>query len=302
MLSANVLSQILYVSDPGNNAVNAFSITEATGVLSVVPGSPFSLGDRPGAPAGLAVSGNLLYVGNTDGPITGFAIGKLGALSPLPGLPIPAGVAPSGLLVVPLPATGAAKFLYAADFADPAGGIWAFTISSSGALVTVPGSPFPTVLSGGPSGMEWSGNTLYVALKSAGSVAAFSISPTGALAPISGSPFAAGGGASSLAVAYGFLLAMNSSDKTISSYIIGPGTGILHPVAGSPFAKGAGSGEISFSLSGILYMSDAQSEDIAAFTVDSTKGLVTAIGGSPFPVSGGPLALAVVSYPASDAP
>jgi hypothetical protein len=70
----------LYVSDPNNNAIDAFAVNSSDGTLTTIMGSPFSLGAAPGSPAGLLQFGNCLYVGDTNGTIAAFNIASSGSL------------------------------------------------------------------------------------------------------------------------------------------------------------------------------------------------------------------------------
>jgi 6-phosphogluconolactonase len=181
---------------PGS--VAGFTVSAATGALTAMTGSPFSVGLAPIQPV-VDPSGKFLYVTDEVDPQGGiFAFGinpSTGVLTSIPGSPFPTlpQAQPQGLVTDP-----SGKFLYASLFADYS--IAAFTIdSTTGALTSVAGSPFPT---GTGSGSAWlfdsitmdpSGKFLYALSSSSSSVvSAFTIdSSSGGLTPVAGSPFSA---------------------------------------------------------------------------------------------------------------
>jgi 6-phosphogluconolactonase len=273
-------------------------------VLTALTGSPFSTGTLsvPGAlasPPGILASSpgsNLLYVADS-GTVDTFTISTAGvpaALSGAPSLPeagFSIAVDPSG------------QFLYAADD-DPPGGIFAFTIDSTGALTAVPGSPFTipgqTAANSLPLGIVDTGTYVYAALSQTNQIAAFSIvSGTGALTPVPNSPFPAGTVPfalvwnGSLLSPGNLLYAINSSDGTISGYSINSTNGVLTPVSGSPFSI-AGLSMATDSFGQYLYV--ASPIGIQAFAINISSGALTPSTGSPFAASGATL-LTVVQIP-----
>jgi 6-phosphogluconolactonase (cycloisomerase 2 family) len=289
---------IVYVSDPQNNAIDGFSVSKTDGSLSALASSPFPMGTTGGGPASLTVFGNLLYAASTDGSIVAFSIAPSGSLTILSGSPFAAGAMPLQILPFPSASVGNTTFFFAADFADASGSISGYSVSQSGVLTPVPGSPFPTLSGSGPVGMLQDNNFLYVALEHASAIAVFAVSSTGGLSQIPGSPFPAGHGTSSLA---GGLYALNSSDHTISVFTIDPLTGSLTPVSGSTVSAGTASGQLLYN-NGILYASDPAANAIQVFSVDGMTGALTPLMGSPFVAGAAPVALAVVSFPAVDPP
>jgi 6-phosphogluconolactonase (cycloisomerase 2 family) len=116
-----------------------------------------------------------------------------------------------------------------------------FTVSSSGLLTEVTGSPFPAGQN--PVSGVFADGTLYVANQNTGTVSALALArTTGQLTAITGSPFPAGTRPVSLAVSSGskFLVVTtsNSSSGVIDVFAIGTG-GTLTPVSGSPFNSDA---------------------------------------------------------------
>ena len=290
---------IVYVSDPQNNAIDGFSVSKTDGSLSALASSPFPMGTTGGGPASLTVFGNLLYAASTDGSIVAFSIAPSGSLTILSGSPFAAGAMPLQILPFPSASVGNTTFFFAADFADASGSISGYSVSQSGVLTPVPGSPFPTLSGSGPAGMLGAGNFLDVALEHANAIAVFSVSSTGGLSQIPGSPFPAGHGTSSLAAASGFLYALNSSDHTISVFTIDPLAGSLAPAPASTVTAGTASGQLLYN-NGMLYAPDPGANAIQVFSANG--GALAPLMGSPFAAGEAPVALAIVSFPAVDPP
>jgi 6-phosphogluconolactonase len=280
-LGATALNnQFFYVSDFQNSTLSAWSINPSTGVLTTVPGSPFTLGTL-NVGAGLASNNaaGVIYVADVD-KIDAFKADATGALTALPGSPFASG---TNLYLTVDPQN---RFAFSsAD--DPPGNVFAFTVDSSGALTAVAGSPFPTIpgFAGNtqPGGIvvDSTGSFVYTTLRSTGQVAAFSIvAPSGVLSPVPGSPFTAGNTPLSLTTINNFLYVSNAMGGNISGYSITPGTGVLNPLSGSPFAIPGGA--LTTDPSGhFLYASGGGG--ILAFTIDATTGALAPIAGSPFP-------------------
>jgi 6-phosphogluconolactonase len=297
----SIFQIFVYVSDPKNNVIDGFSVSSTDGSLSALASSPFPMGTASGGPASLAVFGNLLYAASTGSSIVAFSVAPNGALTILSGSPFAAGAMPLHILPF-LPASlPNTTFFFAADFADASGNISGYSLSQSGVLTPVPGSPFPTLSGSGPAGMLGSSNFLDVALENANAIAVFSVTATGGLSQIPGSPFPAGQGTSSLAAASGFLYALNSSDHTISVFTVDPLAGSLASVPASTVTAGTASGQLMYN-NGTLYAPDPTANAIQVFSVNGMTGALTPLNGSPFAAGAAPLALAVVSFPAVDPP
>src|SRR6267378_576526 len=88
-------------------------------------------------------------------------------------------------------------------------------------------------------------------------------------------------------------IAVPASSNTVSAFSVLP-NGALAPVSGSPFPSGGtgdGSGGLSAShritvTRNFLYAANDRSNDISAFKIDTTTGVLTTVAGSPF-VTGG---------------
>jgi len=285
---ASVNNQFLYVPDSLNAQLYGFSINLTTGALSSL-GSPFSTGAFS-LPGGLASppGSSLLYAADVD-RIDPFTISASGTPTAFSG-PLVSGGS------LDLAADPSGKFLYASDLGSP-GGVFAFTIDSTGALTAVPNSPFTDsgqgIQNGRPQGIVDTGSYVYLALSGTNQIAAFSIvSGTGALVPVPNSLFPAGTNPTSLVFANSFLYA-NNLDGTISGYNINSANGVLSPLSGSPFAIVGGSLAVDF-FGQYLYASGPGG--IQAFSINATSGALTSVSGSPFPANGA-LNLTVVQIP-----
>jgi 6-phosphogluconolactonase (cycloisomerase 2 family) len=121
-----------------------------------------------------------------------------------------------------------------------AGTVSAFTISSSGGLTPVAGSPFTA--GGGAEFMAFDSmhNLLFVSNQNANSLSAFSVNRnSGVLTAAPGSPFATGSRPTGVAAApaKGLVFVGNQNDSTVSAFSINATNGSLTPVLGSPFGN-----------------------------------------------------------------
>jgi len=145
-----VNNNFLYIAMAGtsnpNNKIVAFAIDPNTGVLSSVPGSPFTTGSDPLYIALVQVTlvgfQAFLYTANVqDGTISAFtADDNTGVLKPLNGSPYASGTSVAGLAVAPYTTSNGTFFLYAAD--PQALAVRAYIVDgTTGALSPISGSP-----------------------------------------------------------------------------------------------------------------------------------------------------------------
>src|ERR1700687_6119681 len=146
----------LLVTNNLSNTVSVFSVDAGTGALSQV-GSPVPANFHP-AEILITPSGKFVYVTNPDiGWITAFSFSN-GVLTKVPGSPF-SSVPGGGGGAFGLAVDGSERFLYVANpsasnpppFSSTIGNISGFNIESSGALATIPGSPFTATNGTGPS-------------------------------------------------------------------------------------------------------------------------------------------------------
>jgi len=190
--------RFLYVSNTGNSpsaagSVSAYRIDGKTGALTELGGSPYTTGVAAGGVA-MTPDGSLLYVANGESAtISAFTRdASSGVLKPVPGSPFAAGNGgPTGLAVTP-----DGSHLYSANASEvsPAdNGVHAFTITASGALKPVQGSPYPTGLGPQYIAISGSGAHLYVTNNGSQDISGYSINATsGTLRKLGDSPFATG--------------------------------------------------------------------------------------------------------------
>ncbi len=134
------------------------------------------------------------------------------------------------------------------------GNVSAFNIvPGTGALATIPGSPFTVTNGTGPSAIAIDPTGRFVYAVSAGSsfaVWCFAITPTnGELAAVTGSPFSlAAGGLFALFDPSGSFFYMGSATGNgLVGYTYDPSTGVLKAISGSPFSTGTTPGAMVLS-------------------------------------------------------
>jgi 6-phosphogluconolactonase (cycloisomerase 2 family) len=244
-----------------------------------------------------------LYVSDfTNNKVDGFSINSsTGGLTAVTGSPFSLGGTPPGAGGVS-PFGSGGSYLYVTDLNS--GTVAAFTDESpTGALNTVPGSPFPAGNTPVQAVIAGSQNQfLYVSNlnDSSGGISAFTVEfNTGALTPISGSPYATGTtgsfpGPSALAISgngqilYVGLVGTTNANNKIAAFAIDANTGALTAIPGSPFATGNAPQYMALvpvtfvSNTEFLYTANVQDKTISAFIIDPTSGTLTAISGSPY--------------------
>jgi 6-phosphogluconolactonase len=246
---------LLVTNNFGNN-VSVYSIDASSGALSEVAGSPFPANSNP-AEILITPSGKFVYVTNPGiGMVTAFSFSN-GVLTQLPTSPVPSGAGALGLAV-----DGSERFLYVANpsasnpppFSSTRGNISGFNIDpSTGALGTMPGSPFTATNGNGPSAVtvDPSGRFVYATTTgSSFSIWCFTISPTnGQLVAATNSPFSlTAGGLFALIDPGGNYLYIGSQDANgIAGYTFDPSTGAPSAITGSPFPTVAAPGKMVLS-------------------------------------------------------
>jgi len=195
-ITTNLASNLLFVSNGGDQTISVFHINAATGLLSGVVGSPFASGLTLDSCAGISLAatpdGHFLMA-SSNGQIRTFSVAVNGVLtfsSSVSLLPSP---------MVGMKISGDGRFLAVSHQAS----VSVFTISAvNGSLTAVAGSPFAKGGTGLVGGVEFNcdGTLLYAAEGGATTsiTDAWSVAPSGALTPLVGSPFAATGNDSSV--------------------------------------------------------------------------------------------------------
>jgi 6-phosphogluconolactonase len=279
----DVAVEFAYVTNFGSMNVSAYSIAPG-GALTPLAGSPFRAGTDPW---GIAIdpTGKFAYTANLgSNDVSAYTIDAMsGALRRVKGSPFATGSSPIGVAVEP-----SGKFAYVIDFGS--NNVSAYSIdANSGALSPVSGSPFKTGLEPFSVAVDPTGTFVYVANYASSNVSAYTISTTsGALTPIKGSPFAAGFNPRSVAVHPNgkFAYVASYGSDNIYGFTIDAASGALKPLPGSPFAEGYVPESLTIAPTGRFAYAPNSSlktfSNISAYTIDSTRGALSPVAGSPF--------------------
>jgi 6-phosphogluconolactonase (cycloisomerase 2 family) len=228
------VNNLLFVANTGDRTITSFQINPATGILTLVAGSPFptllTLDSCQGISLAATPDGNFLMA-SSNGQIQTFTIGAGGTLSPLVN-PVTASsltpncCSPNASMVI----SPNGQFLATSNQTS----VSMFTISA-GVLTPVPGSPFAKTGSGSLSGLDFScaADRLYAgeatgspALADAWTVDnSVGTATSGVLTPVPGTPFASTGNNSNL-VLYSpdntLLFQSNQFTNSINSFQVNP--------------------------------------------------------------------------------
>jgi 6-phosphogluconolactonase (cycloisomerase 2 family) len=227
----------LYVLNQGSNTISGFRMTDVSGHMTEVPGSPFATQANPQAIAvvtsGTVSPANLttfVYVANGAlGTISAFKANADGSLTELAGSPFPAGANISALA-----GRMGGSILLASDSGNNK--VLGFKIDPAGALTPFAGGP---VAAGSqPGALTFTFNDfVYVVNRGGNSISAYKFDFTNAtLTPLSGSPFTAGTTPVALGTAKPLqLYVANQGSSNLSGFNIDQNSGTLTPMSGSPF-------------------------------------------------------------------
>lgn len=173
------------------------------------------------------------------------------------------------------------------------GTVSAFSVSTSGNLAPVAGSPFAAGAGAEFMAFDSVHNLLFVSNQNANSLSVFSVNTaSGMLTAVPGSPFTTGSRPTGVAVAgmAGLVFVGNQNDSTVSVFSINSATGALTLVAGSPITGIANPFGLTLNPAGTLLFVNNFRDDptgganaVSAFQINS-NGSLTAVG-SPLPTS-----------------
>jgi 6-phosphogluconolactonase (cycloisomerase 2 family) len=172
-----------------DGALSAYAVDGVSGALTEVQGSPFSATQGRGA---IVFHPNGQFIFKGGGSISAFRFDPTsGALAEVAGSPVPGGGSDPSAIDVAIDPRG--QYLYAVTTST--GLLRGYAIDpDSGALVEVPGSPFPAGPFPYSVGVDPSGRFVYVGNDDAAEVSGFSIDRvTGTLSPLAQSAFVADG-------------------------------------------------------------------------------------------------------------
>jgi 6-phosphogluconolactonase (cycloisomerase 2 family) len=208
-------------------------------------------------------------------------------------------------LALPVSLRAQDDFVYTDDDIRGANTVSAFSVSPSGALTLLPGSPFLTGGIGTANGYYASNriaisagdNFLFASNAGSNDVSVFRINRlTGALSLVEGSPFATGGSGELGGIALSptpdgrFLMAGNSDSSNVTVFAISRG-GALSPIEGSPFPAQSPPDGIKVSPNGkFLAVAEFNANQIEMFGI-SPNGSLASLGAYPgVAVAGGGIA------------
>jgi len=254
----------------------------------------------------VSAQGDFVYTNNDLRPsrlntLSGFATEKSGALTQLPGSPyLTGGRGGGGGFIASNRAVRVGEFLYASNTITS--DVSAFFIDSeTGALVPIPGSPFPT---GGSSGSGFSlaatpdGRFLYAAQAGSATIRIFainiedgSLSAVGDLIPLGAERSANGMKVSPDGKWLAVVLTRVPPHGAVAMFSIDPKTGELTAVEGSPFPV-PGSGGPNERAAGVdinctseflfVGVGSFGTTIVHVFRIDADTGALTPIERSPF--------------------
>ena len=182
------------------------------------------------------------------------------------------------------------SFLYAANLG--ANTISGFTVNpTTGALIPISGSPFPTPTGDTSIAASRDFRFLYAADFGLNQISAFSVNSDGSLSPLLGTPFPVGNGPVSVVThpTADFLYVSNQGSGELMTFVIDPElTSSSSVVIGNaPLFGNITSDGTRF------YQTVSALAQIAAFTVNTTDGSLTPVSGSPFATGFFPRTIAV---------
>jgi len=250
---------------------------------------------------------------NADGPnsVSGWKVGAGGALTAVAGNPVSTGGDGTGTgfySSVGVQTLLVGNFLYATNDGDNVAGsttVAGFAINpTTGALSTVPGSPFQTDGSTPSFGSSLAatpdGAFLLLSNPGNATITVYSInSTTGALTKVPGSPFPVSGGMLGIRISPdgNYVYAALTFLDSVAVLAINPTTGALSEISGSPFALNPSASSflqptaVDVNCAGdLLFVADASSNTtttVSVLDIDPMTGALTEIAGSPFQIGTG---------------
>jgi 6-phosphogluconolactonase len=270
-----------YLLFTDNARVNVQSIN-ANGTLTAILGSPYTAGTQPSSIM-VAPNGKFIYVLNSgSNTITQFSIASDGTLTKV-GNDVQTGTLPVAITI-----DSQQRFVAVAN--KTSGNVSFYRVdSSSGALTEFGSSPVTT--GNNPIALTIQNNYVYAVDGS--SIAEIAVDPTSfTTAVASGSPFAAGPvGTLTGAIAGTQLYALDGTNNRVQNYTLNLTTGA--PTLGTSIAAGTQPvAALAILGNKFLYVANKSSNNVSAFSIDSSTGALTAIPGSPFSAGTGPASLA----------
>lgn len=292
--------KFLYVANKSAAQITVYTVDPTTGALAQIPSSPYSTLAAPHT-LSMTPTGTILYVGHDNATVQGvtaFSVNaSTGALTALNGgaaFFVASGSSPGTVAVEP-----AGKHLYVGSTQPASANPYAFSLSESGALTLVSGSPFATIDDAIAVAVHPSGNFVYFGqyFNAANGVRAFSRDlATGRLQSIAGS-FATGSAPTNMAIsANGAFLYVAPSVSNLVGFKIDSTTGVLTPTPSSPYATAGGVQGVAIDeTTKYVYTANSASNDINGFVVNPATGdLLTPTPGGPYATGVAPVHIVVM--------
>lgn len=267
----------LYTANETSGNVSGYSMDPSTGALAALAGFPVPSGANPVFLTHDALNKFLIAVDIALNTIHVFGINSsTGALTEIPPSPYAAGKEPRAAAIDP-----SGKFVYVAS--QSLNSVAAFTMSSSGVLTPVPGSPFAT---GGTSTtgsfgccvvVDPSGKFLYV--QDTVNVYSFTINGSSGALTLTGTVAGPGfGNALAVDPAGTFLYAVGSGMTSIQTFTINSTTGTLTLSSSSPLALHTGSFALTLDPAAHFAYTVEASKTVVGYSLQN--GTFTSLGGS----------------------
>ena len=281
--------KFVFATNAPDNTVSGFSIDASTGLLTLIPGSPFATGGNACQGMGLASSpdSHFLFAMNTcSQDVTSFRIGNDGSLTV-----VGARVGTSGE-GEDVKVTGDGKFV-AVSVSGFQRGAATFRIGADGSLTPAPGSPFPGS-PGFPGALETNceGDQLFVLNDGApSSVDVFKVAANGSLSLTPQSSFtiplppAAGGEVSMYLSPDGKFLFVGDVSSFASSFHVADDGALTLESSFVPSTGTVFMGHVVTDPSGKFLYGSGLFNNLAAYSIDN-NGALTLLAASPFPTPG----------------
>jgi 6-phosphogluconolactonase (cycloisomerase 2 family) len=265
-------AKFAYTANEKSANLSGFAVDPSTGVLTPLAGFPIASGTNPIFAIHDPLNQFVIVADIATNLVRVYGINSsTGMLTEVPPSPYVVGQEPRQLAIDP---TG--KFVYVAS--QSVNNVAAFSMSTSGVLTPVPGSPFATGGTGPSFGccvvVDPSGKFVYIADTT--SVYAFDIdSSTGALTLVTTLPGPVEAGGLAVDPAGTFLYAVGAGSNSVDTFAINPSTGAITPATPSPLELQNGSYTITIDPSGKFAYTVEASQTLVAYSLQD--GVLTGL-------------------------
>jgi 6-phosphogluconolactonase len=286
-----------YAANYTSNNISGYKITDGTGALTPLNGSPFAAGTNPNSIT-IDPTGKFVYVTNYGSHnITIYTIdttiGNKGAL--INPILVDAGANPYSITIIPSPAVLSGKFAYVTNTGSDNISIYPInpTTGDLGAVTTVTAGTKPYAITIDPSG-----EFAYVLNAGANTISVYPINQaTGVLDAIASVTDITKPSFMIIDPSGKYAYALQAESNTISIYLIDDITGAL----GLATAVTAGTKPYSLAiipstatLSGkFAYAANVNSQKVSAYAINAGTGLLTEVTTSPFTAGTYPYCIAI---------